>query len=207
MKIITGTQGIWEWHQARLGKPTASRIAAVVTPSGKATTGAARRSYALELVAERITERVADHYVSAAMERGKQLEGVARTWYYLRTGAAVEQVGFCLADCGATGASPDGLVGNDGGVEIKCPLLPNYIDILSSGAIPADWLLQVHHCLYVTGRAWWDFVLYTDEQPFSGWIKRVERDADMCAKIRAAVEQFAEEVATLEEITRERMAQ
>jgi len=207
MKIITGKQGSWEWHQARLGKPTASRIAAIITPTGRPTTGAARRTYALELVAERITEHVAEHYVSAAMERGKELEGVARVWYELRTGRRVEQVGFCLADCGLTGASPDGLCGEDGGIEVKCPLLPNYIDILSSGEIPGDWLMQMHHCLYVTRRAWWDFVLYTDAAPFSGWIRRVDRNEEMCARIGAAVDAFCYEVETLETQTRERMAQ
>ncbi len=204
MQIIECAQGTWDWHQARLGCPTASRIAAVITPTGKPTAGATRRAYALELVAERITERVTEHYVSAAMERGKQLEGVARVWYEI-THAPVAQVGFCLHKSGLTGCSPDGLVGEDGGIEVKCPLLPNYLDILASGDIPKDWLLQIHHTLYVTGRAWWDFVLYTDAQPFGGWVKRVERDEAMMDAMDEAVRGFCAEVDELERVVRGRL--
>jgi len=193
MIIIDCEQGSHEWHCARLGKPTASNIGKVITTNGKATASAARRTYALELVAERITERITEHYVSVAMERGKELEAQARVWYEI-THAAVQQVGFCVADGGLTGCSPDGLVGENGGIEVKCPLMPNYLDILGSGEIPADWLLQMHHCLYVTGRAWWDFVLYTDVEPFGGWVKRVYRNADMMAAMGSAVDGFAVEV-------------
>jgi len=193
MIIVNCEQGSHEWFSARLGKPSASRISAVITSKGKPTASAARRTYALELVAERITERITEHYVSAAMERGKELEAQARVWYEI-THAPVQQVGFCVADGGLTGCSPDGLVGDDGGIEVKCPMMPNYLDILESGEIPADWLLQIHHSMFVTGRAWWDFVLYTDVEPFGGWVKRVHRDEDMMAAMKSAVDGFAVEV-------------
>jgi hypothetical protein len=140
------------------------------------------------------------------MERGKELESQARVWYEI-THAPVQQVGFCVADGGRTGCSPDGLVGGDGGIEVKCPMMPNYLDILESGEIPAEWLLQMHHCMYVTGRAWWDFVLYTDVEPFGGGVQRVHRDDARMVAMDEAVRVFADEVDSLTARIKERMAQ
>jgi hypothetical protein len=95
---------------------------------------------------------------------------------------------------GLTGCSPDGLVGDDGMIEVKCPGIAHYCEIVATGEIPDDWLLQCHHALYVTTRRWIDFVLFTDVEPFGGWIKRVERDTVMCGKIHAAIQDFSTEV-------------
>jgi hypothetical protein len=100
--------------------------------------------------------------------------------------------------------SPDGLVCDDGGVEIKCPEIPHYLEIIESGVIDAPWVLQCHHAMYVTGRKWWDFVMFTDVQPFTGWIKRIYRDPVMCGKIHAAIRQFSEEVYDIEMKVKER---
>jgi len=174
--------------------PTASCISAVITPTGKPTANAKRRRYAIDLAVQRITKRPTESFSSYAMQRGTDLEPLARVWYHLETGATVREVGFVVSDDGITGASPDGLVGADGCIEIKCPGLANYAEIVSTGAIPDDWLWQCHHVLYVTGRAWIDFVLFSDVEPFRGWIKRIERDTIICGKINEAVRDFVAEV-------------
>jgi putative phage-type endonuclease len=202
--IIDCEQGSNAWHQARLGVITASKIGAVITATGKPTANAARRRYALDLVAERLTKRPTETYCTAAMQRGKDLEPLARAWYFTQTRKPVNEVGFCLAAGLLSGASPDGLVGDDGGVEIKCPEMAHYLDIIESGVIDAPWVLQCHHAMYVTGRKWWDFVLFTDVQPFTGWIKRIERDPVMCGKIHEAIRQFSEEVYDIEMKVKER---
>ena len=194
MRIIDCKQGTHEWHQARLGMPTASRISAVVTPAGKPTANAARTRYAIDLAVERITKRPTETFVSFAMQRGLDLEDLARMWYYTQTRTPANKAGFCIADNGLSGCSPDGLVGDDGMIEIKCPGLANYAEIVATGVIPADWLLQCHHALYVTKRRWIDFTLFTDIEPFTGWIKRIERDVIMAGKIHAAVCDFSAEV-------------
>jgi len=193
-QIIGCKQGTHEWHQARLGMPSASQMYKVITPLGKPTATASRRRYALDLAVERITKRPTETHCTFAMQRGKDLEDVARVWYFLQTKTAARQVGFCVAPSGLTGCSPDGLVGDDGAIEIKCPLLPHYAEIILTGDIPNDWEMQCHHVLYVTGRRWIDFVLYTDIEPFAGWIKRIYRDPVMCGKIHQAVFDFSVEI-------------
>ena len=193
-KVLTMPQGTHEWHQARLGMPTASQIAKIITPLGKPTANAARRRYALDLAIERITKRPTDTPCTFAMQRGKDMEPLARMWYYCETRTPVEQVGFCVTLDGLTGCSPDGLVGDDGMIEIKCPGIAHYCEIVATGEIPTDWLLQCHHALYVTGRQWIDFVLFTDVEPFTGWIKRIQRDTVMCGKIHAAIADFSTEI-------------
>lgn len=191
LQIIDGQQGTHEWHQARLGIPTASKAGCIVTPTGKATANAARRRYALDLAIERITKRPTDTPVTFAMQRGTELEPEARDWYRRHTGRDVQQVGFCRR--GVTGCSPDGLVGDDGCIEIKCPGLAMYCEIVAGGEIPSDWRLQCHHTMYVTHRDWCDFVLYTDVRPFGGWTSRLYRD-QFTDTIGDAVTAFAAEV-------------
>jgi hypothetical protein len=194
MKMIDCKQGTHEWHQARLGMPTASRISAVVTPAGKPTANAARRRYVIDLAVERITKRPTETFVSFAMQRGLDMEDLARVWYFTKTRTPANKAGFCVADNGLSGCSPDGLVGDDGMIEIKCPGLANYAEIVATGEIPAEWLMQCHHALYVTGRPWIDFVLFTDIEPFTGWIKRIQSDIVIAGNIHAAVCDFAAEV-------------
>ena len=193
-RVLTMPQGSHEWHQARLGIPTASNIAKIITPLGKPTANAARRRYALDLAVERITKRPTETCCTFAMQRGKDLEPLARMWYYCQTRTPVQEVGFCVTLDGLTGCSPDGLVGDDGMIEVKCPGIAHYCEIIATGEIPDDWLLQCHHALYVTGRQWIDFVLFTDVEPFTGWIRRIERNTVMCGKIHRAVKLFSAKV-------------
>jgi len=196
MRIIECEQGTHEWHQARLGMPTASKISALFTATGKQSANKTRSRYALELAIERITKVPTFVRKTAAMERGTELEPLARVQYYLDTKRSVDQVGFVIADSGLTGCSPDGLVGDDGAIEIKCFEMLHYAAVLLSGEIDHAVVMQCQHTLYVTGRAWIDFVMFTDVIPFSGkcWIKRIERDEEMIVNIREAVADFSQEI-------------
>jgi len=193
MNVIDCIQGSDEWLACRRGIPTASRFSEIVTATGKPTKGKGRRSFALELVAERLTGRAQDHFVSGAMERGTLLEPQARAWYEMASGNAVTQVGFLLADGGGWGASPDGIT-IAGGIEVKCLGRVNHLDALLNHAVPDDYMMQMQGCMFVAGRSHWDFVLYTDEPgiPSAWW--RVERDPAIQAALAECLPVFCEEV-------------
>ncbi len=194
MTVLMCKQGSPEWLQARLGVPTASMISKIITPTGKLRESKGRRSYAIQLAMERITKRPICDYKSGSMERGSDLEGIARMWYFCETGRVADQVGFCRRNDINTGASPDGLVGEDGAIEIKCFELSHLGEVLATGEIDSEILLQCQHVMFVTGRAWCDFVLYTDVQPLAGWIKRVDADYALHSKIMIALFEFNTEV-------------
>ncbi len=127
MRVVPFLQGSAEWLQARAGIPTASEFAAVMATvnSGEA---AVRRNYRARLVVERLTGRPIPTYQSAAMRQGTEREPDARLAYMARTGNVVDQIGLCLHDTFDAGASPDGLIDDDGGLEIKCPELATHLD-------------------------------------------------------------------------------
>lgn len=162
MKIINCEQGGATWFNHRLGKPTASHFGELVTPLGTPRKGAALRAYAIELLTERLTGYPAQHFETDAMRRGVELEPAARKWYSLVTDARVHQVGFIASDCGRWGASPDGIIADKRGLEIKCPGQNNFVAIAESRQLPDDHLLQVQAALWITGYAQWDYVLFTD---------------------------------------------
>ena len=197
MKIVNCIQGSAEWLDARRGRPTASRFSAIVTATGKATTGQSRRSYMLELLGERLTGSVTEHYVSAAMQRGTDLEPRARAWYELTTGRAVEQVGFVLARGSTWGASPDGLT-DTGGIEIKCLGRPAHLDALLTRKVPPDYAVQMQACMWVCRRKTWDFVLFTDEDGIPSATWAVEADPQMHKAFAEHVPVFCKELAAME---------
>ena len=194
MRILTMAQGSNDWHQAKLGLPSASKAGVLITPTGKQTANQTRRTYALNLAIERITKRPTFTPKMFSMERGRELEPQARIWYYLETKRSVQEVGFVLADGEQFGCSPDGLVGDDGAIEIKCPGLPHFASIVMSGEIDHAWMIQCQFTLLVTGRKWIDFVLYTDVEPFTGWIKRIERDEAVISTLRTSVAALVDEI-------------
>ena len=153
-------QGSMEWHHARLGIPTASGFCNILTPAGKPTKSAARQTYMHKLLGERLTGKPMLNFVSAAMERGIELEPKAREWYAFDRGVEVRQIGFATLEPfqGMLGCSPDGLVDPEGGIEIKCPLLGTMIAYLLADGPPEDYQMQVQACLWITGRQWWDLV-------------------------------------------------
>ena len=136
-------QGSPEWFAARLGKVTASKVSDVVAKT-KSGWGASRANYMAALIAERLTQTPADSFSNAAMQWGTEQEPLARVAYEFFTGRDVEQVGFVdHPSIPMTGASPDGLVGEDGLVEIKCPNTATHIDTLLDGKVPGKYVIQM----------------------------------------------------------------
>ena len=156
MKIIEVEQGSQEWLLSRCGLPTASGFDKIITAQGKPSTQ--RQKYLYQLAGERILERPEETYKNLAMQRGTEMEPEARSFYEMISGETVTQVGFCLAD--SYGASPDGLVGEDGMVEIKCPLVSTHVSYLLNGTFPTEYFQQVQGEILVTGRKWCDFLSY-----------------------------------------------
>jgi putative phage-type endonuclease len=184
------------WFRIRLGKATASRVADIVarTKSGYSTS---RANYAAQLVCERLTGAQTDSYTNAAMQWGTDHEDEARAAYSLRCDVDVQKVGFVDHPMlEMSGASPDGLVGDDGLLEIKCPITATHIDTLLSGKVPDKYLTQVQWQIGCTGRAWCDYVSYdprlSEEKRL--FVKRVHRDAERIAELEAEVGKFLAEV-------------
>lgn len=206
MKIIECEQGSPEWHKARAGRVTASRIADIMarTKSGYA---ASRKNYAAELLIERITGTVEPAYQSPAMQWGSDNEDNARGAYGLVTGLDVSQIGFVVhPEIEMAGASPDGLVAEDGLVEIKCPNSATHIETLLFEKVPSKYTYQMQWQIACTGRQWCDFVSYDPrmrEWMPKLWITRVTRDDEMIAAIETEVRLFIEELdETVEKLRR-----
>lgn len=188
MRIINVDQRSPEWYAARLGVPSASNFAKVVTPGGKKSTQV--ESYLNRLVADIITGRSDQQEPNEAMQRGTELEPEARSYYELIMGP-VEEVGFCIHDDGF-GCSPDGMVGDDGLLEIKCPLAHTHVEYLRDDCIPSIYVPQVQGQLLVTGRKWCDFLSYhPDMKPL---LVRVERDEKFCATLHEALKELVENI-------------
>lgn len=170
-------QGSDEWLDARRGLITASVIGQLITPATiKAASNDKSRALIAQLAAERITGKSDSVFVNDDMMRGTLHEPIARDRYAEVNGVTVEQVGFMIRDEWGIrlGASPDGLVGEDGGLEIKCPRAKGHIQTILSGEVPAHNMAQVQATLLVTGREWWDFVSFCAGLPM--WTKRVTLD-------------------------------
>lgn len=185
MNIIDHEQGTEEWLAARRGVPTASRFDRIITAkTGKVSAQAS--AYIAELIAQTIIEPEPME-PTEAMQHGIETEAAARAWYEFETGQAVQQVGLCMDDGGRFGASPDGLIEPEGGLEIKCPQPATHTGYLLAKGLPDKYKPQVHGSLVVTGRAWWDFVSYCPGLP--PLLVRVERD-EYTAKVAEALDVF-----------------
>src|SRR6188768_1979816 len=186
-------QGSPEWHAARCGKVTASRVHDIVavTRSGGYTSG--RKNYLAELVTERLTGQPAPSYQSAAMAYGIECEPEARFAYALAKGVEIEEVGFIPhPTIDAAGCSPDGYVGKDGLCEIKCPNSATHIETLLGGKIDPGYYDQCQFQLGCTGRAWVDFVSYDRRlpEPMRLHITRIMRDDKRIVELDIQTEQF-----------------
>jgi putative phage-type endonuclease len=180
------------WFESRRGLATASRFNDVMA----AKTTAARQSYIADLAWERITGKVRESYTSKDMERGTELEPMARLRYELMTKNAVEEAEFVKHELLPAGASPDGLIGDDGLLEIKIPRLHNHLYTLRSGKIPPQYKWQVVGQQLITQRSWTDFVSFTDELEGSASlaIVRFERDEDLIERLELGLATFLDEV-------------
>lgn len=172
----------------RRGRPTASEFCELITPEWKVRTGQTPQTYLYGKVAEMFCGAAMDQANSWAMEQGSMLEKDAIPYYELMTDAKVERVGFVTTDDLRIGCSPDGLIGEDGGIEVKCPTPPVHLQYLVEGVVPKQYLAQVHGCMLVTGRPWWVFMSYN--RHFPPMIVRVERDEKIQTALWAALRPF-----------------
>ena len=189
-------QGTPEWFAARLGNVTASRVADVIakTKSGYA---ASRDNYMAQLICERMTNTVAESFSSPAMQWGTETEPLARAAYESLADVLVDEVGYIAhPTIERAGASPDGLIGLFGLLEIKCPNTATHIDTLISEQVPTKYITQMQWQMSCTGRTWADFVSFDPRLP-SGlqmFVKRVEFDAEYVAMLKEEVIKFLAEL-------------
>jgi predicted phage-related endonuclease len=183
--VLTCEQRSEAWYSARAGVLGASSAADMLArvKTGEA---AARRDLRARLVVEKLTgQPVEDTYKNADMQRGIDLEPLARTAYEALTGELVDQVGFVKHDTLPIGCSPDGVIGDfEGGIEIKAPRLATHLAYWRGGKVPAEYLPQLTHTLFVTGADWWDFVSYAPQfpEPLRLFVVRLTReDVDLKA--------------------------
>lgn len=178
-------QGSEEWRFARAGVITGSCMDKLLTP--KFAPSASRIPYAHRLLAEQLIGAPLDDATSSFMERGTALESEARAWYEFTNDVSVQQTGFITRDDGRVGSSPDGLVGDDGAIEIKCPAAHTHMGYFL-GNFDAGHILQMQTLLYVTGRQWCDFVSFNPDPRLPNVCHRFERNDELIATIHAACE-------------------
>lgn len=190
MKIIDCEQGSPEWFSARAGIPTASEFHTVMAKGKGGGESLTRKTYLLKLAGEIITGEPMESFTNAHMERGKAMEDEARDLYSFMTDSDPLRVGFVTN--GKAGASPDSLIGERGGLEIKTKLPHLLIDLLLKGEMPPEHKAQVQGCMWITEREWWDFTAYWPKLPL--FTKRIIRDDTYIRTIADAVDQFNDEL-------------
>ena len=185
-----------EWFAVRCGKVTASRVADVIATT-KSGYSASRANYEAQLICEILTGKPAESYSNAAMAWGTETEPLARAQYELKTGEMVNQVGFVVHPMiEQAGASPDGLVGSEGLIEIKCPNTSTHLDTLLAQKVPSKYITQMTWQMVCTGRKWCDFVSYDPRLPenLQLFVQRIELDEDYAKKLQNEVVMFLVEV-------------
>tara|TARA_R110000803_G_scaffold51844_13_gene106916 strand:- start:603 stop:1220 length:618 start_codon:yes stop_codon:yes gene_type:complete len=195
-------QGSPEWFAARLGRVTASRVADVMVKT-KSGYGAGRANYMMELLCQRLTGNREEGFTNAAMQRGTDLEPIARGRYEIENDILVDEIGIVNHPTIENfAASPDGLVGKDGLVEIKCPNTNTHIAFLQSGKIKSNYQTQMTVQMLCTERNWCDFVSFDDRLPEHLQYRcvRFELDADRAKEITTEVEIFLKELNELNEL-------
>lgn len=188
MKIVDVVPNSDEWLQARAGIVTASCLSNIVTDTFAPRTGKMPETYLFELLAERCMGSPIETGGSWAMDQGQVAEREARSYIAATLDVDVQRVGLITTDDGMFGCSPDGLLGEGGGLELKFPQPPTHLKYLTQGGVPAEYMAQVHGSLFASGRPWWLFVSYSRQ--FPPHIVRVERDDKIMAKIGEAVAAF-----------------
>lgn len=186
MTTVTAPQRSEQWFAARRGLPTCSRFDKILT-AVKGAPSAAQDTLIDELIAESVCPPdaglIKPQYSSDEMIAGMRLEAEARCAYELEFAKwPVHEVGFVLHSSGMFGGSPDALVGDVGGVEIKCPNAATHVGYVRGGTLPNEYRAQLHGYMVVTGREWWDFFSYA--RSFEPFHLHVERDA-FTAKLEA----------------------
>lgn len=181
--------------ESRRGLATSSRFSDVMA----AKTTAARQAYIAELAWERITGKTWETFKSKDMERGNELESVARLRYMLQTKSRVEEADFVRHPVLPVGSTPDGLISEDGLLEIKVPKLHNHLYTLINNKVPSQYTWQLVGQQLMTGRRWTDFVSYTDQLEGKACIAivRFERDEALIERLESKLAEFCDEVEEL----------
>lgn len=184
-------QGSDEWFQTRVGIPGGSSFEDIITTDGKPSKQ--RDALLFRLAGERVIGKKEATYQNDAMRRGVELEPEARQVFEMIMQVEVKQCGFVYYDSRKDrGVSPDGLIGDDAGIEIKCPMLSTHVAYILSGKLPTKYFQQVQGALYVTGRKYWFFMSYYPElKPF---ILRVGRDESFIDKLHESLEKFCSDI-------------
>lgn len=189
-------QGTVEWHLQRLGKVTASRVSDVLS-KGKSGESASRKNYRTELLVQRLTGQPGESFTNTAMEWGTATEPLARIAYEAEMGVFVDQVAFIdHPSIAQFGCSPDGLVAENGLIEIKCGNSATHIDWMLDGKPPTKHIPQMQCQMAVTGRQWCDFVSFDPRLPddLQLFVVRLERDQEYIEAMEAEVKKFLSEV-------------
>lgn len=184
-----------EWFAARLGRLTASRVADMMAKT-RSGWGADRGNYAWELALERLTGEPSPSFCSPAMQWGIDTEDKARAAYQIHALCNVVEVGFVEHPTLFAGASPDGLIGSDGMLEIKCPNSKTHGETLLNGTISDKYLKQMQFQMACTGRSWCDFASFDPRFPdeMQLWVRRIDRDEAMISDIEEHAAEFLAEV-------------
>ncbi|EBT2374512.1 YqaJ viral recombinase family protein [Salmonella enterica] len=199
-----------EWFAARCGKVTASRLYDVM-PRTKSGYAASRQNYMAELICQRLTGKPEEGFTNAAMMRGTELEPVAREMYALNEfDAVISEVGLIdHPTIAGFAASPDGIVNDDGLIEIKCPNTWTHLQTLKTGVPKYQYLLQMHAQMMCTGRKWCDFVSFDDRLPpeLAYFKTRINFDEVLAEEIEQEVVKFLTELETeIQNITHQESA-
>jgi hypothetical protein len=186
-------QGSLEWLIARAGVPTASEFDNLVTPEFKIRTGEMPQTYLATKLAEAwlqgpLPGAGGSGFGTFAMEQGNVLEDEAKPWYELEYSQTITRVGFCTTDDGRIGCSPDGLIGEDSGIEIKCPEPTAHVKYLLAGDLPKQYRAQVQGCMFVTGRPSWKFVSY--RRGFPKLVLTIERNQEAQDTLQIVLDDF-----------------
>jgi hypothetical protein len=189
MKIHDVLQGSPKWLEARMGVCTASEMDAIVSPLGKVREGKGVESYVALKLAEKWRGCPLPSFSGGAMEQGSLRESDALPWFEMWTGIGVKRVGFITTDDGMAGCSPDGLLSDDEGLEIKCPQPPAHVKYLLDGGLPEEYVLQVQTSIYVTGAKEWRFLSYCPG--FPKLLLTIDPYPKIQASIRQAVATFS----------------
>ena len=196
MRVIDCEQNSTDWYQARLGIVTSSAFAdAIRQPGPRGGAPKTRQKLLYTLAGERLTGQPAESYSNGYMDRGHEQEAEAIETYRFLTDNDPQPVGFVRNDglgVGPVGTSPDRLVGDDGLVEVKTKMAHLQIELLLADRVPPEHVVQLQGQLWVTQRAWTDFVSYCPGLPL--FVKRVERDDKRIAEIKVGVEEFNQEL-------------
>jgi hypothetical protein len=197
LELARCEQGSPEWLRARCGIPTASRSNDVIASLKRGGEAAARANYRSELIVEILTGQPFPRYVTQEMQWGLEQEPFARAAYEMLRDVLVETCGFVLhPDVARFGASPDGLVDEDGLIQIKCPTTSTHIEWLRNGTVPTEHCFQMLAEMACTGREWCDFVSFDPRLPehLQLFVRRFERNDELIEKLLTEVEHFNAEI-------------